>query len=375
MKSSISFSSKKAFSLCLTFALCACGMAAAVPQCHAGADAAPFLRLAVLPVNNLSNAGAPLKPIQRGLSAGLKSAGLEIADDATLEKVMAQHRMRYTGGVTARTAKVLRDEAGTDAVLITSVELYLPENPPKIALTARLVTTDSLEIKWMDSVALAGDDAPGLLDLGMIYDPQKLQEKAVRQLAASLAGYLAGDGRSRRADGAERAFRPKTVFSGKELFSVARSRVAVVPFFNESPRFRAGEILLLHFLKQLVAAGTMQVVEPGAVRERMLEQRIIMNDGISNWDLTLIGIPLKIDYFVTGKIFEYGDYPGPFVNPKNDFSATLVALNTKKTVWASSSYNSGDDAVYLFDLGRVSTASALADKMVSAITRHMLGTR
>ena len=369
MKSSINCSSGRRLAR-----LCFClGLSLVVSAAHSPARAslAPSPRLAVLQVNNLGSAGAPLKEIQRGISAELRHAGIALVEDGALEKVMAAHRMRYTGGVDAKQAKFLKDEAGVDAVLITCVELYQTESPPKIALTSRLVSIDSLRIEWMESVAATGSDRPGLLDLGVITDHRKLQAKAVRQLAASLAGYLAADGKKRPEVKSARVFGPKIEFAAKEFRKSPGSRVAVVPFFNESTRYHAGEILLLHFLRQLVAKGEVQVVEPGAVRERMLEQRIIMLDGLSFWDLNLIGFPLEIDYFVTGRIFEYGDYSALMVSPKNDFSVALVSAKTRKVVWASSSYNAGDDAVYFFDAGNVSTAGALADRMVSAIAQRM----
>jgi hypothetical protein len=367
MLSSTSFTKLAIFMFCLWF-----GVLCAPPARGEQSAAAPMIRLAVLPLDNLSNAVAPLKEIQQALRSMLSASGVQVVDNSLLAEVMARHRIRYTGGLDAETAKELKAEAGADAVLITSLELYLPDTPPKIALTARVVMTDTLEIRWMQSVALSGDDAPGLLDLGMIRNPEKLQEKAERQLAGLLAAQLASGGRTLETS-APRVFRPKSFYAGDGLSALADNRVAVTPFYNESPRYRAGEILLLHFLQQLVATGRVRVVEPGEVRQRMLQKRIVMEDGLSYWDLNLIGIPLKVDYFVTGRIFQYRDNSGPFTGPVNDFSATLFSLGSRKTIWASSSYNRGDDNAGLFDFGRVSTASALADKMVSVITRLMLG--
>lgn len=366
MRSSTSFTKLKIFMLCLGL-----GVLCAAPVLGAQGAAAPVMRLAVLPLDNLSNSSAPLKQMQQELRSMLRASGVQVVDNGLLAEVMARHRIRYTGGLDAETAKEFREEAGADAVLITSLELYQAETPPKIALTARVVTTDTLEIRWMQSVALSGDDAPGLFDLGMIRDPEKLREKAGRRLVDVLVRHLASGGRSRETS-APRAFDPKSVYAGDGLSALANNRVAVTPFYNQSPRYRAGEILLLHFLQQLVATGKVRVVEPGEVRQKMLQRRIIMEDGLSYWDLNLIGIPLDVEYFVTGRIFQYSDYSGPFASPNNDFSASLFFLGSKKTVWASSSYNRGDDNLHLFDFGRLSTASALADKMVSALIRQML---
>lgn len=349
------------------------GGSPAIAQQHAPSGGSPLFRLAVFPVENLSNESAPLREIRRSLSNKLLARGVRVIDDESLERVMAHHRIRYTGGMGAETAKALRDESNADAVLITSLELYLPGNPPKMAVTARLIATDTLEIIWAESIGVAGDDTPGVLGLGLISDPQKLREKAVRQLATSLADYLERSRDKRPAGGTARAFRPKLFFAGKDIERVRKSTIAVIPFFNESPRRHGGEIAQLHFLKQLVGTDALMVMEPGIIRERMLDKRIILNQGVSYRDTDLLGIPLKIDYLLTGSLFDYQDYDGPSIPPRIDFSTLLLEVKDRKIVSASKSYNAGDDAVFFFDVGRVSTASVMADKMMHAVAVRMFG--
>ena len=356
----------------LTLLVCAGAGSARAQQ---DAATAPRFRLAVFPIDNLSDTSVPAREIRQSLTRNVLRNGIQIVDDDSLEKVMARNRIRYTGGLDAQTAKALKDEAGIDAVLITSLELYQPGDPPKIALTARLVATDPLEVKWMESIGLAGDDAPGILGLGLIADPQQLQEKALRQLATSLAVYFDKSRNKRQAGGVAKTFQPKLYYASEGLDRARKSTIAVIPFLNQGRRYRAGEIALLHFLKQLVGIETVRVVEPGLVREKMLNNRIIMNEGVSYRDEDVIGIPLNVDYFLTGQLFEYQDYPGASVNPRVDFSAMLIETMKRKVVWASNSYNAGDDAVFFFDAGRVSTAGVLADKMTRAIAARMFGVR
>ncbi len=126
------------------------------------------LKIAVLPVFNLSGTPAPLAHIGRLLTDNLKANGQTIIDEQVLEDVFAKHRVRYIGGLDRATASAIRQEAGADAVVITSLEHYSDVVPPKIALTSRLVSTGNrIQILWMDGVGLAGDDSPGLLELGL----------------------------------------------------------------------------------------------------------------------------------------------------------------------------------------------------------------
>ena len=99
------------------------------------------VRIAVYPVENLSGTPAPLKEIRQDLIDRLKLKGVRILDGEALEKFMAKHRIRYTGGIDKDTAMAFKTDAGVDSVLITSLELYSESVPPKISLTSRLVST------------------------------------------------------------------------------------------------------------------------------------------------------------------------------------------------------------------------------------------
>src|SRR3989338_3723469 len=120
-----------------------------------------------------------------------KNQELNVLSEEALESFMAKHRLRNTGGIDKKTAEVFEQETGVKAVLLTTLELFEDNPPPKIALTSRLVSADSNpKILWMDGVGIAGDDSPGILGLGLINSPEKLREKALQILSKSLTGYL-----------------------------------------------------------------------------------------------------------------------------------------------------------------------------------------
>src|SRR6185369_892181 len=101
------------------------------------------------------------------------------------------HRVRYLGGVDEITAAALSAETGAVAVLISTIELYSDVSPPKFSMISRLVSLKGVpEIVWMDSVAMAGDDAPGILGLGLIDDLKQLRVKGVRLIGTSLKHFL-----------------------------------------------------------------------------------------------------------------------------------------------------------------------------------------
>ena len=328
--------------------------------------------IAVFPIENLSGTAAPLKETRQVFVEGLKKQGIHVLGDDAFEKFMARHRIRYTGGLDQDTARAFKEEAGTQSVLILSLESYNETNPPKISLLSRLVSTGDLPaILWMEGVGLAGDDSPGILGLGLIEDPEQLREKALKPVLGSLVRYLLRRTEGKEVAGAKKKFRPKIAYRSSAFDLNRKYRVAVAPFFNRSERKYAGEILVLHFIRQLKRFENLEVIEPGMVREELLNSRIIMRDGISLADADALFAGLNADLLVSGRVMDYQDYQGAFGKPKVDFSALVIERKNREVVWSSDSFNEGDDRVFFFDWGRVNTAHAMASQMVQRVGKMM----
>ena len=329
--------------------------------------------VAVFPIENLSGTMAPLKDIRGLYISQLKRRGFHILEEETLEKFMARNRIRYTGGISKAVAQAFKNETGAGGVLITSLELYSEANPPKIALTSRLVSTGGdPTILWIDGVGLAGDDSPGILGLGLIEDPKALLEKAIGRLTGSLEKYLGKTSKSENIKSAKKKFRPKVSYRSDILVPDTRYTVAVVPFLNFSGRKNAGEILELQFIRNLKKFEQFDVIEPGIVRQQLLTLRIIIPEGISLANADALFATLNADLILAVNVAEYADYQGTFGKPKVDFFAQMIDRKSRSVVWSSVSHNEGDDGVFFFDRGRVNTAHAMASQMTQWIGEKMI---
>jgi hypothetical protein len=329
--------------------------------------------IAVFPIENLSGTMAPLKEIRRSLINKLEAKGFHVLEEAILERFMARHRVRYIGGIDQSMAQALRTETGVEGVLITSVELYSDANPPKIALTARLVSTgDAPVILWMDGVGFAGDDSPGILGLGLVEDPQALLKKGLEKLVGSLGEHL--DKRTERGDvqHVKRKFRPKLSYRSDILAPDRKYTVAILPFINESTRKTAGEIMVLHFARNLSKLEHFDVIEPGVIRRQLLALRMIIEGGPSLADADALFAILNADLILAGKVIDYQDYQGTHGSAKVDFSAQLIERKSRAVVLSSVSHNEGGDGVILFDWGRVNTAHAMASQMTQFVGKMIL---
>lgn len=329
--------------------------------------------IAVLPLENLSGTMAPLKDIRGLFIHQLEARGFHVLEEDALEKFMARNRIRHTGGINKSLAQAFKNETGTGGVLVTSLELYSEVNPPKIALTSRLVSTgDNPVILWVDGVGLAGDDSPGILGLGLIEDPRVLLENAVERLTGSLGDYF--DRKSERdiVKGVKGRFRPKVSYRSDVFDPSQKYTVAVVPFLNFSGRKNAGGILELEFIRNLKRFEQFDVIEPGMVRQQLLAMRMIIPEGISLANADALFATLDSDLILAANVTEYLDYQGVFGNPKVDFFVQLIERKSRSVVWSSVSHNEGDDGVFFFDRGKVNTAHAMASQMTRWVLEMMI---
>jgi TolB-like protein len=266
---------------------------------------------------------------------------------------------------------------------VTTLVAEDPASPPRISITTRLVTLEGVpRIVWMDSESEAGDDTPGFLSLKLVDDPAVLEARTIARLAGRAADAVAvpGDGPVRpakRPSGIGGRHRPRRWFRSPhlDLAAPAPPRVAVLPFIDESGRRRAGDIVPLLLVRDLAAFPAVDVLEPGSVRETLLENRVIMEGGVSLAQVEVIRSLLQVDYVVTGTVSDFAEFLGRNGSPRVGFTVRIIDANTNQAVWSSISDNEGDDGVVFFDSGRIRSASALASEMTRPVAAGFAGVR
>jgi TolB-like protein len=356
------------FTLAVTVVLCIGATAASEQNSLPSEDARP---IAVLPLKNRSQKGAPLREIRALMMEMMAARGLDMLDDEVLANFMRRHRMRYTAGLSPEMALTIGAETGSWAVLITSLDLYEEREPPRVGLTSRLVTTeDPPRIIWMSSTAQVGDQAPGAFDMGLIPELDVVQGRVLFELTASLAGERPASTRK-----AQRRFRPAAHYASPDFPVVPDStaRVAVLPFANDSTRRYAGEILTDQLIGQLVEVGA-NVVEPGLVRQVMLESRQFYSEGPSVPETDLLRLHLSADVVVFGEVTRYEEKLGP-QSAQVEFLVRAIDTETGQLIWASNSYAGGNKGVSFFGAGRVHAAQTLATEMTRALVDTVLRER
>jgi len=329
--------------------------------------------VAVFPVENLSGGGIPGEVVRQFLMDRLASAGFRVLGPDALDDFMVRHRVRYAAGIDAETAGSLRQETGVEAVLVASVELSSTVVPPKIALTARLISTQATPaVIWADDAGMAGNEAPGVLELGLVNDYETLLTRALERLTRSLLAYL-GTGEARTDVKSASKFRPRMFYRGLDLEPGRTYSVAVLPFFNLSERRNASGILALLFMRHMSGFQQFRVIDTGVVRRQLLNARIIMEGGLSIRDAELVGTLIDADFLLAGRVIYYQDYDGPEGRTRVEFSTVLIEKSSRRVVWSSDSYNDGTDGVHFFGLGTSRTAHAMATQMVRRTAEMIVG--
>jgi hypothetical protein len=107
------------------------------------------------------------------------------------------------------------------------------------------------------------------------------------------------------------------------------------------------------------------------LRQKMLEDRIIMLDSVSVADADLIFGGLDADLLLTGTVNEYYDYDGPWGTSRVGLSVLLIEKKGRRLVFAADSSRTGDDQITFFELGKIRTAHALASRMIGLILQRL----
>jgi hypothetical protein len=338
-------------------ALCAGRASDAGPQ-------PPIEPLVVFPSIDLAWGKADRQTVDERLYRALAARGIDLVPEPELLDFLTRHRLRYTGGVSKDQRERLVEELGARSVLLTSIDAFETEAPPRVALNAWIVSLPGGTIVWANEVALAGEQRRGALGRGEIQTVDALLDRALAELLRGVSPDAGTEPAWHHAHG-RGEHRPKRVFRAPELDAVRErpARVCVLPFENQSPNPDAGDVLSGLFVTHLAGRERFEIVPPGDVRAAMLEGRVIQLEGLSLAQADFLRETLDADLAVTGRVLEYADH-GAGTEPRVSFSVWVIDLRRRSVVWSGHSASRGSDGVVFFDVGRVRSARALAGAMV-----------
>lgn len=78
------------------------------------------------------------------------------------------------------------------------------------------------------------------------------------------------------------------------------------------------------------------------------------------------------DLALTGVVRSFDDALNADGVPRLEYTVMLLDRRGDEVVWRSTSYSQGDDGVFFFDAGKVSTVGDLACRMAQSTVRAMI---
>jgi len=302
-------------------------------------------KIAVFPFENFTedkNAESVIMPV---LKQKLKDKGYEILDDNVLNKFFLKERIRTTGYISKDIAKKIKEEFNVDAILLGSINSF-SKNNLQVGISAYVVNPSDSTIIWADHASASAEDFVKILGLGKIETIQELTSKVLDRLIKS--------------------FDKVPAFKEKEL----TYKIAVMPFKNKSKIKKAGQIVTYMFIEELFKNKNFEPVNYGEIKKAIIDLRIRKKEQLDFKTIKSISDYLGVDGIIIGTVESYNEQEGNFP-PQVTITARLIDVRRNRILWCDSYQYKGDDGIFIFDWGKITTAENVGYKVVSKLLNKM----
>lgn len=309
--------------------------------------------IVVLPFANYTGRHEAFEKILPALSAGLEAMDLSVVVPDSIRPTLRRHRIRSLGQLGSTDARTLRDETGARFALLGSLDLFEPETTFEVSLSARLLDLESMELVGATSVGLTVQETEQWFGTGRVADVDAVVERVVQRVLTRFQNTLRGD----------REERSRYHTCGL---------VAYVPFDDHSESRYAAEILQSFFMAAMVEADW-RIVEPGFVRELLLDHQRVVRGGVTTEVLELLRDELGVCWVVTGEVetFRIATDSGGSSVPAVDFGLRLVDARNPRLVSTLQLARDGAQGEGLFGRGREYSIARVVQHCMEDITRWM----
>lgn len=307
----------------------------------------------VLPFANYTGQQEAFEKIVPGLVAGLTAMGLEVLDHDAIRPTLRRHRIRSSGQISLTGARLVHEDTGARLALLGSLDLYEPETSLEVSLSARLIDLQNLEVVGAVSVGLTAQETERWFATGRAEDVDAVVDRVLASTLDALAVELRG--------GRREVSRYHTC-----------GLVAVVPLDDHSGSRYAAEILQSFLMANLVE-NDWRVVEPGFVREILLDHQVVARGGVTEHVLGLLRERLGVCWVITGEVesFRVATAVGSNAVPALDFGLRLIDARSPRLVSTLQLARDGLQGEGLFGRGREHSMARLTRRCMEDVARWM----
>ena len=304
-------------------------------------------RIALLPLENLTDERDLLKYISPAITYQLEQKGFEVIYGDDLKGFLCEKRVRSDGQVSSEIAGALRDEFDVKAILTGSVLSFSTDDNPQFGILIRLIEASSGVILWADYASATGDDFTTILGLGKIKSIYSLIPKVMDNLFAS--------------------------FHERVLYKTESSshKVAVLPFQNNSEFKNAGKIAMYLFLVEMLKNQKYEPIEYGNTRNQIINLQIRNRGAMDYESIRALSEPLGAGGVLLGVVDTYSRGLDVASSPQVTITARLIDSGKSRIVWYNTHQLSGEDEVIALDWGRVRSIHKVAHNVVFHMVKEM----
>jgi len=177
---------QKTIALVLLFSLLGCGTSFVAKKDTF--DSSTIKKIAVLPFYNISGHKDAGRVVSEAYMTEIfKSGKYDVEEPGNVRHFMVQERVGVVGELEIEKIQILGKRLKVDAVLVGTVEEYEDRSKESVvAISSRLVATETGEVVWMNYRRKKGSDYTKVFDFGAVFSVALLANKVVEEMVDSL---------------------------------------------------------------------------------------------------------------------------------------------------------------------------------------------
>jgi hypothetical protein len=327
--------------------------------------AAPAATVALLPLDNLSGDERAGKDVAAVLARALTARGYTVADAPPVEAALEAARVRYLDSLPGPLRATLAHELGAGGLLTGAVYTYVEGPNPMLAFSGRLVSEDGA-IRWAGVFGLGAAETEGMFGAGRASTLDALLGVVAGRVLRSLPA--PGAAASPAPPGKPLHLAKARAVPAAALGAIETRRVAVLPPESFAEDVRAAGIVA-HLLAIRLRDAGFEPVEAADLREAMRAEGLRSFRALDSTLLAKVGERVGTRLFLSGTVYAWRNPPpqGGAVPPEVSLELTLVDVASGRVLWSGQHARTGNDYAFFLQRGALSSAVALADRVVAEL--------
>jgi nucleotide-binding universal stress UspA family protein len=317
------------------------------------------VRVALLPFNNAAAVESAREVVEEYSRRYMERRGIETVDADSVSGVLRSLRIRNTATPAQADLRALADSLDVSLVLLGTIHRFtLDSTFSEATICARLFDVEKAQMVWNDCAVTAGGGERALVSTPVHRRADKLAKSTVKRLFSSL-----------NTDLTEQRYRidELVVSHHKNKQRVACTTVAVIPPVDEAEGSSGGD-MIGDFLVMSLARRGFNVVDPGRVRDVMLQCEDLRHGQSVNAVSTALAESLGVDLVVTGTVSDLttARHVSLGSNPEAAFELRMIDPSNNVVMWAKHFRRTGKSGSALFGVGAIHSPARLVRSMVDS---------